>query len=264
MKKSLKFSKKIEKKIKFKKKTKKSIHKKYKKTYKKYFGGTEDTINEEVEDKCGICLESGYPLATLYDIKGEHPHRFHRDCISTWLSKNRTCPICRNHIETIDDLFIKACNQGDLNLVSTLINFKNANVNFKIPQTGQTALMIASYRNNIDVVKLLLYHGAYVNLKDNAGWTSLMIASDKGHDDIAHLLVEANANVDAKDNTGYTALMFASAGNNVALVKLMIDAGADVNAETNSGMTAIMLTENKSCINLLKSKGATPYKIMSF
>lgn len=49
------------------------------------------------QHSCTICLErysGGDTLRMLPCL-----HRFHRDCVDTWLEQQATCPICKSHIE---------------------------------------------------------------------------------------------------------------------------------------------------------------------
>lgn len=56
------------------------------------------TINEQ--DRCSICLES-YDVndATLIRKITKCSHSFHDNCISQWLLKKKTCPMCMQFVE---------------------------------------------------------------------------------------------------------------------------------------------------------------------
>ena len=53
---------------------------------------------------------------------------------------------------------------------------------------GDTALILATERGYMAIVKLLLKGGADINAKDHAGRTALKIAREKGLTQIAKLL----------------------------------------------------------------------------
>jgi ankyrin repeat protein len=75
---------------------------------------------------------------------------------------------------------------------------------------GDTALMMASEKGHLEIVKWLIANNADVNAKDNkdnVGETALILASEKGHLEIVKLLIANNADVNAKSNGEWTALM---------------------------------------------------------
>lgn len=60
---------------------------------------------------------------------------------------------------------------------------------FLVPQTGQTALMLAISHGRQDMVAALLECGADVNAQDADGATALMCASEYGRLDTVRLLL---------------------------------------------------------------------------
>ena len=52
------------------------------------------TRNNEVQNKCSICWEQiqGNSKTLLCN------HKFHRNCINTWLNQSTTCPLCRREV----------------------------------------------------------------------------------------------------------------------------------------------------------------------
>ena len=55
--------------------------------------------------------------------------------------------------------------------------------------------MSASKNGHGEVVKLLLEHGAQVDLQEENGWSALMSASQNGHGEVVKLLLEHGAQV---------------------------------------------------------------------
>ena len=88
---------------------------------------------------------------------------------------------------------------------------------------GTTALMVASYRGDIDILQLLIASKANLNLQTSTGWTALMYATLLGNGGVIDLLLEHNADIDKKKFSNQaTALTYAcSTGDTMAVKKLM-------------------------------------------
>lgn len=54
--------------------------------------------------------------------------------------------------------------------------------------------MQASYRGNVEAVRILIHNGADVNHENKNGVTALMIASAEGHVEVVRLLLQTGAN----------------------------------------------------------------------
>jgi len=80
-------------------------------------------------------------------------------------------------------------------------------------------LHVAVAQGCIDKVKILLAHGASVNVKNKEGQTPLHSAEDPT---IAQLLIDHGANVAEKDNHGNTPLHLAAQRNNAAAATVML------------------------------------------
>jgi hypothetical protein len=51
--------------------------------------------HDEFIDVCSICLDDVCDIETTRKLRCGH--HFHIDCIRTWLTKNKSCPLCRQH-----------------------------------------------------------------------------------------------------------------------------------------------------------------------
>lgn len=78
---------------------------------------------------------------------------------------------------------------------------KGALIN-EISTFGCTALWLACDRKDVEMVGVLLSHGADIELSDNAKNTPLMQASLRGSHEIVKLLLEHGANIWATNNRG--------------------------------------------------------------
>lgn len=134
------------------------------------------------------------------------------------------------------------------------IQKKNADVNGKEANRGDTTLMYEAYNGNTDTVQRLLDKGAEVDAKrTNDGLTALWFASQKGHADIVRLLLERGAEVDVKRTTdGLTALQIASIEGRAEVVNLLLDKGAAVDAVYKDGTTALWMAAYNGHVDVVK------------
>lgn len=101
-------------------------------------------------------------------------------------------------------------------------------------------LLNAARNNDIAGVKEAISLGADVNASDS-GYTVLMLACHYGViTDIVKLLIKHGANIDIKDNYGRTALIEAcDYGGHTGIAALLLEHGADVNIISKEGNIAL-------------------------
>lgn len=136
--------------------------------------------------------------------------------------------------------------------------YLGADVNAKNFQ-GMTALMSAVFKNDLDMVSLLIENGADVNVKGTSSdeyKTPLMVAVMKENLEIARLLVENGANVDEYDGVRERALEIAVGRDNFEIAKLLIDNGSDVNKGGFCGMRVLQKVKSVKLAQMLIEKGA--------
>jgi ankyrin repeat protein len=164
-------------------------------------------------------------------------------------------PFFKNYIEGSAMPFIKAAKEGDIETVQRLV-VAGIDVNAKadgISDWGKTALMEASLRGHVDLVKVLLKAGAEVNAKDDYGDTALMFASGKGNDDIVKLLLGAGANANIQNTgDGSTALIIGAKNGYAGIVQLLLESGADVNIKAKAG-TALLGASWRGAIPVIEA-----------
>lgn len=100
-----------------------------------------------------------------------------------------------------------------------------------IDNVSISALICASAAGYADVVILLLEdEGVDIHAVDKKGRTALVWASARGHVGVVRLLIDEGADIGLADNEGRTALMWASVRDHVETVRLLLDQGADIDA----------------------------------
>uniref|UniRef100_A0A8H7KFN1 NACHT-NTPase and P-loop NTPases N-terminal domain-containing protein n=1 Tax=Bionectria ochroleuca TaxID=29856 RepID=A0A8H7KFN1_BIOOC len=176
-------------------------------------------------------------------------------------------PWALNELDYTGECPIHAASKaGNKNAVEDLIQ-ANASVNMKDPM-GQTALILASFNEHVDCVRLLLRHSDInIDQRDNEGWTALFRAASvcdpevvaallaegaslsvrdidgksplhrlgdncTNHERIKQtlqlLLASGKINIDAVDNDGVSTLMQAIFNNRVAPLRCLVEAGASM------------------------------------
>lgn len=106
---------------------------------------------------------------------------------------------------------------------------------------GFTALHIASYFGNLEVVELLLENGADVNktAMNGSELSALQSAVSRGHKNVVSILLEYGANPNSKMVGGFTPLMSAAALGFEDTVDLLLKYGADISIESDDGRRAV-------------------------
>ena len=181
-------------------------------------------------------------------------------------------------LEFFKELFVEAIKNEDLKELQKLIiiGFPIANhINNQINQLYGTPLHLAAGRKNVEIVKLLIQHGAQIEAKSGYEETPLHKAQDI---EVFKFLIGSGAQIDAKDRSGNTPLHLAVIGNlarcNFEVVKFLIENGAQIDGKNNRGKTPLhlaasfhrhkqfetvkFLVENGAQINVTDRDGNTP------
>jgi ankyrin repeat protein len=122
--------------------------------------------------------------------------------------------------------------------------------------SGQTPFLRAALSGDVEVMKLLLQHGADPNIPLLDGTTALMAASGVGWVsrqtytespeallEAAKICIEHHADVNAADALGYTALHGAANRGSDAIIQLLAANGAKLDAKDQQGRTPAVFAE---------------------
>lgn len=115
--------------------------------------------------------------------------------------------------------FFNAVEEGDIEQIKYLLN-KNNYVNINV--FGIAKILIENNKNDIAKKDI------EIDFKNKEGYTPLMIASYKGNTDIVKLLLEYNASVDITNNYNYSALIYACIYGNLDVVKILLKHKANI------------------------------------
>jgi ankyrin repeat protein len=149
--------------------------------------------------------------------------------------------------------------RGDVAAVRALIQ-KKADVN-AAQDDGATALHWAVYRDNVEVVDMLLRAGAKP-AANREGMTPLAMAALYGNPQVVDRLLKSGGDAKALGPNGETMVMFAARNGNPDVIRLLVEAGANVNArEPVRGTTALMWAveqRHPEAVAALLKAGADP------
>jgi ankyrin repeat protein len=134
---------------------------------------------------------------------------------------------------------IIALREGASRVAAVMLAEPALNIELNAPN-GSTALMMASFKHNVPVVKALLAKGAIVN---RPGYTALHFAAAAGDDEITRLLLDHHAYIDAEAPAKYTPLMMAAREGQESTVRLLLEEGADATLKNSESLTAAQIAE---------------------
>jgi len=146
-----------------------------------------------------------------------------------------------------DDPWRDAIDRSDMQTLRTLAAAPHINLQAK---RGKTALMVATAKNDLELMKRLIDLGADVNKFNHAGGTALMYAAQYGYVDAARLLIAHGANVMALGAKFGTALMIAVLKRHLDMVDLLLQNGADVNAPDVLGGTPLLRAVERDYVDV--------------
>ena len=142
---------------------------------------------------------------------------------------------------------------GNLEEVSTLIA-QGADVNETMP-LGRTLLMLASEKGYLELVQLLIQHGANIHALDSIRKVNaLMWACEFNHLEVAQLLIKLGADVNIKgDIAGVTPLMFTSRFGFTPLTALLLTAKPQLDTlNYNFASTALIIAARYGFLDIVK------------
>ena len=104
---------------------------------------------------------------------------------------------------------------------------------------GQTPLMLATAKGNLNLMKLFLDRGADIEAKDSLGITPLISAAQTGQIASFYVLLHRGAKIDVKDKNECGVIHWAAYRNQVDILRILHKMGVDVNQTDSLKMTPL-------------------------
>ncbi|XP_059621039.1 ankyrin repeat and KH domain-containing protein mask isoform X3 [Phlebotomus argentipes] len=158
-----------------------------------------------------------------------------------------------------ESLLSLACSAGYYELAQVLLAM-SAQVEDRGQKNDCTPLMEAASAGHVDIIKLLISHGADVNAQSSTGNTPLMYACAGGHVAAVQELLAHGANVEDHNENGHTPLMEAASAGHVEVAKILLEHGAGINTHSNefkeSALTLACYKGHLDMVRFLLEAGA--------
>jgi uncharacterized protein len=193
----------------------------------------------------------------------------------------------KKEVQNMDRQLIEYAEQGNTEQVKRLLQ-SGANIN-ATNEEGRTAVLAATYHNQVETVEILIQAGADINIRDHNrnnvflyagaeglrdilklaidagadvtitnryGGTALIPAADRGHVEIVReLLTRTDVDIDHINNLNWTALLEAiilgdGGENHQQIVQLLLDHGADVHLADGEGVTPLQHAQERGYLEI--------------
>ncbi|XP_045047888.1 ankyrin repeat domain-containing protein 27 isoform X5 [Desmodus rotundus] len=127
-------------------------------------------------------------------------------------------------------------------------------------QDGSSPLHVAALHGRVELIPLLLKHGASVGARNTNQAVPLHLACQQGHFQVVKYLLDSNAKPDEKDLSGSTPLLYACSSGHHEVAALLLQHGASINISNNKGNTALheaVIEKHVFVVELLLLHGAS-------
>jgi ankyrin repeat protein len=144
-----------------------------------------------------------------------------------------------------------AAHEGDANAAKMLLSTGKCDVNQTVEgESRLSPLHIAAIEGHADMCRLLIGHGADVDLVDHEGNPPLMRAILHGHYEVVCSLLRSGASLKTRDKKGRTGLHHAARAENTEVLNLLLthdEVLSSINTVDSVGNTALYIALRYGC-----------------
>jgi ankyrin repeat protein len=143
-------------------------------------------------------------------------------------------------------------------IATFLIVEHSQDVNARGFEEEETPLHVSSRLGHVEIARVLLSHGADIEVRNNKYYSPLEHVALNGHVGLAHVLLEHDADANAQDKERCTPLYWASKMGQLAVAQVLLCHGADVTAQRKDNLTPLHRAKDEEVARLLLEHGADP------
>lgn len=151
------------------------------------------------------------------------------------------------HKDVVQYFLDQYSNSIDINHAATIVS-----ITTKKKVHCATALWAASTGGHLEIVKLLVEHGAEVNKPTLTLSTPLRGASFHGHLDVMEYLLKSGAEINTPNCIGQSPLCIAAMRGQLSAVKYLVEHGANKHQKTINGYSVMHLAATKGRVDIVK------------
>ncbi|KAF5609187.1 ankyrin repeat domain-containing protein [Fusarium pseudoanthophilum] len=123
--------------------------------------------------------------------------------------------------------------------VNLLTKLEDIDVNQQYHPSVMAPLLAAAKSGSLEIARLLIEHGAILEVTDNDKNTPLHYASACGHMEMARFLLDKGADIESRNNIQQTPFLVAAVKGKIVVIRMLAEYGADREAKDKNGYCAL-------------------------
>ena len=151
---------------------------------------------------------------------------------------------------------LRAATVGQIRVVQELLNQLDIDIDFRDPKCyGRTALHCACKNGHLEIVKLLIEHGASIDIADSNGWTPFFEAASAQSLAVVEYMEGNGIDVNAIARDGCTILHVSAAGNSAANLEHLLQSPKlrhSLSTRSKNGRTVLLCAAEAGSVDTVR------------